>query len=787
MTVPNDANTPLRRGRLRLRTLGDASLDLLDDDGVTIDHQEMSKALALVTYLACAPTKCAAREHLIDLLWSDLDVAEGKHALRQHLWLIRRRFGDVLVADRKGPVRLAPGTQFDRDDLLAAADLGSCERVVERYRGDFFLGFAAPGSSEFERWADIERARLRSVFVRCAEELVRQYLSSGRMRDGQSLAKKVRDADPLAQHGWRLLIEAHISGGDDLGARVEADALEQLLKSEEMEAEPASRALITSVLRGPSRRAEVTTGRFSDLVGREAEFAWLMQAWHSATEGGAVCAHIIAPAGFGKTRLLQDFRARLASLKARVVVVRADAGSTAIPLALLSDLVTALGGIPGAGGVTPEVAATLVGLAPSLASTYPAAHPEQGSTDQPHVRRSALRDLLAAIAEERPLAVLIDDLHWSDLDSAALLAGALGSLGKQRVLVVVAQRPAGATPTFVAEAHQFTLAPLSESAIAALLVSIASLPSASWSDGLARELRRATGGSPLLVVETLQLAKQRAVLAVTAGAWLCTDAAALAILLEAGGAVHQRLARLDARERELVAILALAQTPVPFDILRHASREPAETLRAALGTLEHRGLVREAEGHWQIGHDEYAAAVTSGLSKLEKRPFHAALGQAFLANSSSGARLHRLAPRHLRLGEDWDTLRTAFATRIRESTRWGDRRTLLGLASDFLGADASDSEAERLVALLPLQTRLGLTTPKRQAAAVLLALAAPAMALWFALAPAQSAIAQPDEVALIGFSDDSGGIVFQELPLFERALKQDSAIVLSRVDRKSVV
>jgi DNA-binding SARP family transcriptional activator len=773
---PNDVSPD----RLELRTLGETSMVRIGPDGSTIDHQEASKALALVTYLACTPALSASREHLIDLLWSDLELDAGRQALRQHLWHLRRRFGDVVTTGKRNLIELGSSVRCDRTALLSAAEQGHHERVVELYRGEFFVGFAAPGSQEFEHWSDLERARLRSVFMRCAEQLVRQWLSTGRMRDGQQLAKRIRDADPLAQHGWRLLIEAYISGGDELGAKVEADAFKQLLAHEEMEADPVSRALINAALRGSVHRAEEQRRPFSDLVGRETEFAWLMQAWNAAVNGRASAVYIIAPAGFGKSRLLHDYRARLAALRARVVMTNADAGSTSIPLALASDLVQALCAVPGAGGVTPEVATTLVGLAPSLAATYPGVQVRGGVNDEPHVRRSALRDLLVAIAEERPLAVLIDDYHWCDAESASLLGGALGALGNQRLLIVVAQRPTGTTPGFLADAQQFTLAPLSIAAIAALLANIASLPDEPWADDFTRELRRVTGGSPLLVVETLHLAMQRNILVVADGVWQCPDTAGLEQMLWAGGAVRQRLARLDDRQQLLVRLLALAQLPLPVDTIRRAAALPDDTLNAAMASLEQLGLVRLVHERWHIGHDEYAHSALDDLPLDDALALRAALGQAIVATTTVADRRRLLAPLHLRLSNDWASLHAEFTLFLNDRLWSGDQRALPALASEFLGAGALESDAQRLISMLPPTAQAALKPTVRKSVALVGVVTAAATAFWLGVAQPDRRSARPDYVAAVGFNDRSGGLVIHELPLTDQQLQTNATLVLDR-------
>jgi len=167
--VPNDT-------RLALLTLGAAALR--GEPGVTLF--ELGKPLAVIAYLCCAPERSAPREHLIDLLWGDVEPDAAKHALRQTLWYIRKRLGDHTLISGGEVLTVVGAVASDRDDFLAAVAENDVEAVVRRYTGDFFPGFAAPGGAEFERWADIERQRLRSFFWRGAEVLVRRWMSSGK-------------------------------------------------------------------------------------------------------------------------------------------------------------------------------------------------------------------------------------------------------------------------------------------------------------------------------------------------------------------------------------------------------------------------------------------------------------------------------------------------------------------------------------------------------------------------------------------------------------------------------
>src|SRR5512146_3299913 len=341
-----------------LRSLGDPSLFAPGPDGEDT-LLDLGKPVALITYLACAPGCTAAREHLVDLLWSDLDRDAGRHGLRQALWHIRKRVGEGFVVAERESVTLVGALHFDRDEFLSAADKGDLECVAARYRGEFFSGFAAPGSGEFERWADVERARLRSLFERCIERLARRCLHEGRSREAVELAKRARDVEPLRQAGWNLLLEAQLAASDTLGAAVEADALERLLLEQELECEPGTRALLKQARRSSPTIDSAKTAPavlVAELVGREREFAALLDAWNAVRVGRPLAFRVVAPAGLGKSRLLMDVVSRLRSMRARPIYVRANAGAREVPYSLASDVASSLAELPGARAISPSAA-----------------------------------------------------------------------------------------------------------------------------------------------------------------------------------------------------------------------------------------------------------------------------------------------------------------------------------------------------------------------------------------------------------------------------------------------
>ncbi len=105
---------------------------------------------------------------------------------------------------------------------------------------------------------------------------------------------------------------------------------------------------------------------------------------------------------------------------------------------------------PEAAALMPRGAAALARVFPVLARV-PAvrASPRSAADDEgePRLRArasAALRDLLGRLSDRRPVIVFIDDAHWGDADSAALLAEIMAPPDPAAILLIVAYRAEGA-------------------------------------------------------------------------------------------------------------------------------------------------------------------------------------------------------------------------------------------------------------------------------------------------------------------------------------------------------
>lgn len=667
------------------------------------------KPLALLAYLAASPGRTASREHLIDLLWADADPERARHALRQSLWQLRQLLGEHGI-DGKEEVRITGKINLDRNRFLAAIEAGDLESAIALYGGPFIAAFASPGGAAFEHWADAERNQLQAAFLRAAELHARRLLAKGRPRDVIAVSRRIKEADPGGQVGPRLLIEAHLACGDALSAASEAERLTWNAREAEMELEPATEAMVRRAL-GRSREDHpsgpmeptATSRLTADLVGREQEFATALAAWASARQGTMQHLHVVGAAGLGKTRLLLDLEARLKSAGARVRYLRAHPGDRDLPSALASELARALVTLPGAKGVSPDVAATLVALDPALASHYDVQRDTATGHEAIRRRTLALAELARAIAEESPFGLLIDDLHWADTESLTILEGLLPRIERTPILVVTATRPL-ATSQLRSESRQtLSLQPLGLAQVTELLESLARFPNPTVGLRLAEQLHSATGGNPLMVLELLSLASERGVLQISEERWVGPALASEAPVFVAQDGIRQRIERLGPETRRVLGLLALAGTPLERDLVAaSAGIEPA-ALMEHLTVLERLGYIEDRRGSIEPTHDEIAAAAATVDPALEAELRRALGGALEVCESPSLSTLTRAARQYAAIGEVESVGRLVRQAQALANAGVVSRRTLQEWISLLVGADPGLQA--RVRATLPLRWR----------------------------------------------------------------------------------
>jgi DNA-binding SARP family transcriptional activator len=738
---------------LTLRTLGGAAL--LSGSTPLLSA---GKPFALLTYLALAPGHTATRDSLIELLWADLDPDRARHALRQTVWQLRQLLGESALTGRTD-LTLTRAVTSDHARFIAAVEANSPDEAVLHYAGRFLPNFALPGCAAFEHWADIERTRLQAAFLRAAATVARRALGQGRPREAQQLARRMRDEDPLSEPAWRLLLEAMLGSNDRFQAALEADQLRRILADEDRHPEAATLRLLSDLQLDAGQPGDGRPGApdhlYAELIGREREFASIIEAWGRASLGDGCHIHVEAAAGLGKTRLLTDIAGRLQATGARVVLLRANPGDRQTPFSFASDLAGALRDLPGLPAVSPASAQVLVGLNPTLSARFPGATARAGV--ESHIRAAAVLEALTVVADERPVALLVDDAHWLDTDSRLVVSGLTRRVQNRNILVVTAGRPGAGQPIAVDAATRLTLRPLDQEQVGYVLQSIGHMADGSLLAQVSGQLHSACGGSPLLIMETLRLALERETLVLTDGRWTVPDPMRLLDQIEAGRALDARLAGLDPDAAWLLLVLATAGTPLTAEELSVTLRQ-TEHLDAVLWNLEQRRLVRHSGNGWEPAHDELAEAALAAAGAARQRAAHRAVGRMLRRKGDRHPATALRAARHLVAAAD-EAAHDAFRHLVRAARRTGDRRSNLALARLVAGDDRA---AEGLARGLPLRHRVGLYTSTRQTFAAAIVTGALAVVLTMAFVPARPT-GGATLLALTGDPGQPGAVVLREV------------------------
>jgi class 3 adenylate cyclase/DNA-binding CsgD family transcriptional regulator len=236
------------------------------------------------------------------------------------------------------------------------------------------------------------------------------------------------------------------------------------------------------------------------LLERDTELEALEAATAGASRGLGCLVAIEGAAGIGKSRLLAEARASAAARGFAVLVSRGSELERSFPFGVVRQLFE-----PALARMTPEERALATAGAGSLAAPLlgGAADAERSADPSGFGLLHGLYWLTMNLAEQRPLLLTIDDLHWADAASLRWIAYLALRLEGVSVLVVAALRPPaeGAVPALTellgdAATTLVRPAPLSEAAVAAIVgesVSTDALPE------VAAASYEATNGNPLLI------------------------------------------------------------------------------------------------------------------------------------------------------------------------------------------------------------------------------------------------------------------------------------------------
>ena len=405
-----------------------------------------------------------------------------------------------------------------------------------------------------------------------------------------------------------------------------------------------SSAVVLATLGGsesePGRYTSVPPpSRRPSLFGRTAEIAVLRSALARAEQGSPSVVLVHGLSGIGKTALVEHFIAHARAEGATVFVgkcrERESMGYKAVD-GLIEDVVAFLDGAGDetAAALLPADAAALSILFPGLlaASTMnPAGERHLGSVDQSVVRRRAVeafRDLVRAIRSRGTLVVWIDDLQWSDRESALLLGRALDGPDPVPLLLVGSYRDdaAGVAPLLDAlfadpafalpRPIEVVVEPLEARDAERLALEL--LPAAFEGAGaLAARIAEEAAGHPLFIAELAYASQVR---------WASPRPVGSLVDL-----VTERVAALPEPARRVLETAAVAGTPLSQSVLRETQALGPAEAQEIIDVLRANRLVRSTglrdDDTVDVHHDRIREIVVQALRDEDRRRHHRSLAR----------------------------------------------------------------------------------------------------------------------------------------------------------------
>jgi DNA-binding CsgD family transcriptional regulator len=342
------------------------------------------------------------------------------------------------------------------------------------------------------------------------------------------------------------------------------------------------------------------------LLERDRELAVIAGAVAAASQGRPGLIAIEGPGGIGKTRLLLTARDRAVAAGMRTLAARGSEREQRLPFGVVEQL--------------------FAGVRKSPHPPHPVLHrpnPEEAAdADESFATFAALLRLTEDLSAERPLMLVVDDLHLCDEPSLQFLGYLVRRLDRMSVSVLATLRPFERTASapLLGELVGDPLAtsvrpsPLSDAATSALLTEVLGR---SADPEFAAACREATGGNPLLLTELAKTLRAEGVAPVADELDAVATLGPRAVLRT----VLVRLAGLPAGAEPLARAVAVLDHTADLSLaVELAGLDPADG-RTAASALIGAEILADG-GRWQFVHPLVGSAVYEAIPAEDRAAAH---------------------------------------------------------------------------------------------------------------------------------------------------------------------
>ncbi|HEY5724359.1 MAG TPA: AAA family ATPase, partial [Methylomirabilota bacterium] len=422
-----------------------------------------------------------------------------------------------------------------------------------------------------------------------------------------------------------------------------------------------------------SRFQAATARGLTPFVGRTLELGELSLALARVGGGRGEVRALVGEPGVGKSRLVRELLERLPEkfrvLEASAVSYTRTAAYLPV-IGLLRDYFR-LTDADDARGIREKVTAALLDLdaallallAPLLALfDVPADDGGWPGLDPPQRRRrtlDAIRQLLLRESRRQPLCLVVEDLHWIDAETQAVLDALVENIPTAAILLVVTYRPEYAHEWSRKSYYaQLSVPPLPPDRARDLMSAL--LGPESGLAPLAARLIERTEGNPLFLEESVRHLAETGALEGKPGDYHLTGpVSTIEVPVTVQALVGARIDRLSPGDKRLLQCAAAIGKNIPCDLLSAISELSEDELWHGLRRLQsgeflyERGLFPQPE--YTFAHALTLEVAYGGLLRERRLELHTRLVAALERGEaeSSPERVERLA-HHASRAERWE-------------------------------------------------------------------------------------------------------------------------------------
>ncbi len=565
----------------------------------------------------------------MDLLWRDVEEAKARNAFRQALHRLRAAIGDDVLPQDRERLRLIPrqSLSIDLERFESAVNAGRLSEAIDVSVGDF-LENATLGEHPFDMWVEQERTRLRTRVARVLTDATSQASAEGRWAEAVAWTRRLMSVAPFEASSAQLAATTLVAAGRRHEAR---DLLKRFAATMESELGlPLPTELRTLLARldrqgGPSdamaARSTLHQPVALPFVGREGELSQLVSLCRATAEESGGFALVKGDSGIGKSRLLAELTSHVKSL-GRVTVLngREHVAGIQLPYAVFAEALRPLVRMPGVVGASRHLLAEAARLLPELRDEIDLPAVTDVEDEAGRLRFfEGIAALIDAAAFERPVVLVVDDVHLAGPSTLELLSYLCARLSRSAVTFIFALRPSDAPASMLARLESIARADSQTHPGRSLSLDLDGIGASASHDAISLTLKGLGVDASLieqLVSQSLGVPARIADLVRRVRRGERVESAKVSVR----EILVDRIARLTSVQRRLLFVIALIGRPSTGAVAGAAAHIPDAAVGDALDALVAEALIKiDDQGIIEI--DEEALRTALDLAGQSTRAF----------------------------------------------------------------------------------------------------------------------------------------------------------------------